>query len=100
MLGRSKLRRRTVWAPSDGGRTSVFQAIPRGPSERKWRRVYYRNSHTTAACRIDCHPSSSDVALTPFSSAVKFRSANEMLFYKGSAEPFCIYLVTFVRLRA
>jgi hypothetical protein len=40
------------------------------------------------------------VALTPHSRAVKFSPANEMLLCKGSAEPFCIYLVTFVRLRA
>ena len=100
MLGRSKLRRRTIGAPSDGSRASLFQAISRPRSERKSQRKYYRNSHTTAACHVDRCTVGARVALTPLSRAVKFRPANEMLIYRGSAEPLCISLVTFVRLRA
>ena len=69
-------------------------------SEPSWQRKYYSNSHTTGACDGDSSTTRTRVALTPFSPAVKFSSANELLLYEGSAEPFCIYLVTFVRLRA
>jgi hypothetical protein len=33
-------------------------------------------------------------ALTLWEARLKLRAANEMLFYKGSMEPFCIFLVT------